>query len=221
MRCARRSTPRTVAAFLFCILLLVSSAPFSPAQSGRRPPKQPKTPDPLPQKSEEPPIKPPSSDQNSTPKIPVKVTWHLARFNTSTIYSRAVQEGCLDRLGKSGSIKPTAAADELNRKEAIDAAKGSTDTYVVWFELELDMRYDDRSGIGVVPPQYLNVRFEVFTPGTGKSKTSGVIYQRPQGPGGIPLPGPGTSGSAIYSLGYAGREMADRVFDTLGVSRPN
>jgi hypothetical protein len=108
----------------------------------------------------------------------------------------------------------------MNRKEAIDLAKKSSDTYVVWFELEVDMAYSDRSGIGAVPPQYLMVRFEVYTPTTGKTKTSGRVYQRPQGPGGIPIPGPGTSGSAVYSLGYAGREMADRVLDSLGIARP-
>lgn len=210
---------RAVVALLFCVLLPLSAAPITQAQSGRRPPKQPTSPDPLPPKNEEPPIKP-SSDQNSSPKIPVKVVWHLTYIGSSTIYSRTVQEACLERLKQSGSIKATASSDELNRKQAIDLAKGSADTYVVWFELEVDAAYQDRSGIGTVPPQYLTVRFEVYTPTTGKTKTSGHIYQRPQGPGGLPLPGPGTSGSAIYSLGYSGREMADRVLDTLGVARP-
>ncbi len=146
--------------------------------------------------------------------------WQLAYISGSNIYSRTVLEACLERLSQSGSIKATSAADEVNRKQAIDMAKASADTYVVWFELELDHAYDDRSGIGAVPPQYLNVRFEVYTPSTGKAKASGIIYQRPHGPGGIPLPGPGTSGSAMYSLGYAGRELADRLFDTLNVARP-
>lgn len=217
--CIRCSTPSIAAAMFICILLLLGAAPISQAQSGRRPPKRPTSPDPLPPKGEEPPIKP-SSDQNSTPKIPVKVVWHLTYISSSTIYSRTVQEACLERLSQSGSIKATTAADEMNRKQAIDMAKGSADTYVLWFELEIDSAYNDRSGIGSVPAQYLTVRFEVYSPTTGKTKTSGHIYQRPQGPGGIPLPGPGTSGSAIYSLGYAGREMADRMFDTLGVARP-
>ena len=215
----RSSAQRGAVAMFISVLLLLSAAPISPAQSGRRPPKQPTAPDPLPPKAEEPPIKP-SSDQNSTAKIPVKVVWHHTYISTSTIYSRTVQEACLERLSQSGSIKPTTVGDELNRKQAIDMAKGSPDTYVLWFELEIDASYTDRGGIGAVPPQYLTVRFEVYTPTTGKTKTSGNIYQRPRGPGGVTLPGPGTSGSAIYSLGYAGREMADRVLDTLGVARP-
>lgn len=211
--------PRIAVAVFVCVLLLLSSAPISNAQSGRRPPKRPTSPDPLPPKNEEPPITP-SSEPNSGPKIPVKVVWHLSYISSSTIYSRTVQEACLDRLSKSGSVRATTAADEMNRKEAIDLAKASTDTYVVWFELEVDSAYRDQSGIGAVPPQYLMVRFELYTPATGKTKTGGQIYQRPQGPGGVPIPGPGTSGSAMYSLGYSGREMADRVLDALGVGRP-
>jgi hypothetical protein len=218
--CIRCSTQRAAAAMFVCVLLLLSAAPISQAQSGRRPPKQPTAPDPLPPKAEEPPIKP-SSDQNSAPKIPIKVVWHLTNISSATIYSRTVQEACLERLSQSASIKATTVGDELNRKQAIDMAKGSADTYVLWFELDVDASYTDRGGIGSVPPQYLTVKFEVYTPATGKTKTSGTIYQRPRGPGGIPMPGPGTSGSATYSLGYAGREMADRVFDTLSVARPH
>lgn len=207
------------AAVSVCVLLLLSSATVSGAQSGRRPPKRPTSPDPLKPKPEEPPIKSPS-DNDSTSKIPIKVVWHLSYIGTSPMYARTVQEACLKRLSQSGSVRATSAADEMNRKEAIDLAKASPDTYVVWFELEPDSVYGNRGGMGSVPPQYLTVRFEVYTPTTGKTKTGGHIYQRPQGPGGIPLPGPGTGGSAIYSLEYAGRELADRVLDNLGVARP-
>lgn len=219
IRRCRRTTARAATAILTCILLLLSAAPLSQAQSGRRTPKRPTSPDPLPPKAEEPPVKQ-SSDNNSSPKLPVKVVWHLTYISSSTIYTRTVLDACLERLSRSGSISASTAPDEMNRKQAIDIAKASTDVYVLWFELEIDSAYNDRGGIGSVPPQYLNVRFELYTPTTGKAKTSGHIYQRPHGPGGVPLPGPGTTGSAYYSLGYAGREMADRVLDTLGVARP-
>jgi len=203
------------AALLVWLLIFLIAAPLSHAQSGRRPPKQPTSPDPLPPKNEEPPIKPPS-EQPSGPKIPVKVVWQLSNIGSSSYYSRAVQEACLERLSKSSSVSPGAAGDEMNRKQAIDMAKSSSDTYVVWFELEVDPQYD-RGGMGSVPPQYLTVRFELYTPGTGKTKTGGNVYQRPQGPGGLPLPVPGNGGNAGYTLAYAGREMADRVLDALGV----
>jgi hypothetical protein len=212
----RRISPRG-AAVLLGFLLLLSVASVSQAQSGRHPPKQPKSPDPFPSKQEDPPIAPPS-DQKSIPKIPVKVVWDLYAIASSSIYSRDVLAACLGELSRSGSIAASATAKEQNRKQAIDMAKASTDTYVVWFQLEPDPAYNDRSGIGSIPPQYLIVSFYVFTPTTGKTKTSGRVYQRSVGPGGLPVPGTGTNG--YYSLEYAGREMADRVLDALGLGRP-
>lgn len=211
---------RTIKMLLLCILVLLTASSISQAQSGRRPAKRPESPDPLPPKQEEPPVKP-SSDQNSKPLIPVKVVWYLQSVSSSRIYSRIVEEGCLERLSQSHSVKATPAED-LNRKQAIDIAKASADTYVLWFELDVDAAYSGRVGIGSMPPQYLYVSYQVFTPGTGKTKTSGHVYQRQRGPGGmpLPLPGPPTPASAEYSLRYAGQEMADRLLDALGAPHP-
>ena len=215
----RRISRHRTAAFLG-LLFLLGAASVSQAQSGRHPPKQPKSPDPIPSKQEEPPVTPPA-EQNSKPQIPVKVVWHLQSIAASTIYTRIVQDGCLERLSESGAVKTSAGAD-LNRKEAIDIAKASADTYVLYFELEADLADTDRAGIGSIPPQYLYVRYEVFTPGTGKSKAGGHVYQRSRRPGGMPLPGPGpqTTSSAEYELRYAGSEMADRLLDALGLPHP-
>jgi hypothetical protein len=214
-----RTHSLTTAMLCISLLFVMTVASVSQAQSGRRPPKQPTSPDPLPPKQEEPPIKPSTPDQKSTSGIPVKVGWYLQNMNTSSIYARVVEDGCLDRLSQSNSVKAS-PTKELNRKEAIDIAKGSTDTYVLWFELEVDVAESGSAGLGGVQPQYLYVRYEVFTPGTGKTKTSGHVYQRPRGPGGVPIPLPRTNGSAEYLLRNCGREMADRLLDTLSVARP-
>lgn len=211
---------RRATGVLLCMLLIVSLAPVTQAQSGRRPPKQPKSPDPLPPKQDEPPIKQPS-DKPSNPHIPVRVIWHLPNIGTPTIYSQIVEDGCVERLSRSDLVKATRGA-ELNRKEASDIAKASTDTYVLWFELDVDAIDGGRYPVGSVPPQYLYVNYVVFTPVTGKSRTSGHVYQRSRGPGGIPfpVPGPQTGSSAEYSLKFAGQEMADRLLDALSLSHP-
>ena len=209
---------RRVTGVLLCILVIVSLAPVTQAQSGRRPPTQPKSPDPLPPKQDEPPIKQPS-DKPSKPQIPVRVIWHLSNIASPTFYSQIVQDGCLERLSQSDLVKATPGA-ELNRKQASDIAKASADTYVLWFELDVDAIDAGRAPLGSVPAQYLYVNYVVFTPVTGKTRTSGHVYQRPRGPAGMPLPvpGPQTGSSAEYSLKYAGSEMADRLLDALSLS---
>ncbi|HSB11371.1 MAG TPA: hypothetical protein VLM38_17925 [Blastocatellia bacterium] len=204
------------------VLLGFAFASFSEAsihsgQSGRKPVKRPESPDPLPPKQEEPPIKP---SERSANQIPVKVVWYLQHINSSSILAGIVQDGCLERLAQTKSVFATPGRD-MNRKEASDMAKASSDTYVLWFELELDVvdTEDARVTAGPANAQYYYVNFEVFAPGTGKHKTSGHIYQRPRGPGGVPMPR--TNSTAEFSLRYAGREMADRLLDTLNVPRPS
>jgi len=211
---ARRIGTKNTLAWIALIVVLCS---FALAQSGRKPPQQPKSPDPLPQKQDEPPITQPSNKPSSS-QIPVKVIWYLPNIGTSSIYSEIVEDGCLERLSQSNAIKAIASR-EMNRKEAIDAAKGSPDSYVLWFELDVDA-IDAQRTMGSVPPQYLYVKYEVFTPVTGKSRTSGHVYQRSRGAVGMPLPGPQTGSTAEYSLRYAGREMADRLLDALSLSHP-
>jgi hypothetical protein len=217
----RNSLLCTIAALLVCCVTLSSNGSPGNGQSGRRPPKRAESPDPLPPKQEEPPIKPPQDKSKS--RIPVKVVWYLQSISNSSIIARIVQSGCLERLAQSNSVD-AAPAEDLNRKQASDIAKASTDTYVLWFELELDGTGAQTSRAGLDPAwvQQLYVRYEVFAPATGKTKTTGHVYQRPRGPGGLPLPmpAPGSTASAEYSLRYAGREMADRLLDALNLPHP-
>jgi len=206
------------------VLLSFALATFSEAsiysmQSGRKPAKRPASPDPLPPKQEEPPIKVPERSAN---QIPVKVVWYLQHINSSSILAGVVQDGCLERLAQAKSVSATPGRD-VNRKEASDIAKASTDAYVLWFELELDVVDTENARVSAGPAdaQYYYINFEVFAPGTGKHKTSGHIYQRPRGPGGVPLPLPRTNSTAEFSLRYAGREMADRLLDSLNLPRPS
>ena len=229
MLTATRPKPSTAGATLLryaarlslSALLIVSVPSISQAQSGRRPPKQPESPTPPSPKQKEPSINP-STSQDSRHKIPVTVAFYLPVVSSSAILARVVQKGCLERLAESALVTATVAARDINRRQAIDEAKTSTDAYVVWFELELDIAGRQRpSPGGPTDAQYLYVKYEVFTPSTGKTKTAGHVYQRPAGAVGSPLPSPsGTTYAGDYLLKYAGRDLADRIFDTLGVERP-
>lgn len=206
-----------VAALVFSFVIFSLSQSHA-MQSGRKPAKRPESPDPLPPKQEEPPVKAPEQDSK---QIPVTVVWYLQYANSSSILARVVQSGCLDRLAKTRSVSATAGRD-VNRKGASDMAKGST-TYVLWFELEPDIvdTENARSSVGQVNAQYLYVNYEVFTPGTGKRKASGHVYQRPRGPLNMPMPVPQTNSPAELTLRYAGMEMADRLLDVLSLPHPD
>jgi hypothetical protein len=207
---------------LVCAALLMSAAEVAQAQSGRRIPKRPTSPDPLPPKSEEPPIEP-SKPKDEKPRIPVVVAKDT-RFSTgSTYWYDVAVQACLKRLSESASVEPRASR-EMNRKQASDLAKGSTDTYVVLLEFEVDPSYSSRTQdtMGQIDPRYIYINFTVFTPGTGKVKKSGNVYPVNRGIGGLPIPGrvPNSTAGAEYMMQQAGRETADRVLDAIGAALP-
>jgi hypothetical protein len=112
----------------------------------------------------------------------------------------------------------------MNRKEASDYAKNSKDTFVLWLEISED-RMGSRTSTNQQYRDNFVITFTIFTPGTGKSKTSGRVYQADQrgrvgvGGTGIPIPIPTGAGAGEYALRECGREIAKRVIDSLGVAR--
>ncbi|HXF40628.1 MAG TPA: hypothetical protein VN687_13000 [Blastocatellia bacterium] len=211
----------SIALLLAAAVLLMSHGSSASGQSGRRPPKKIESPDPLPPKQEEPPIKPP--EDKAKYRIPIKVAWYLRDVMDSSMLAHVVQSGCLERLSQSNSVSAT-PTDDVNRKQASDMAKASTDTYVLWFEFEYDTGSlrPPPGGLDPSRAQQMSVRYEVFAPGTGKSKTSGHLFQRVRTPGGLPLPipSPGSTAAVEYSFRYMGREMADRLLDALNLPHP-
>ena len=205
-------SPLAAAALVGLWILVASSGVL--AQSGR------KLPDFAGKKSSPPPAAPepdaaPTSSSRPE-KVPIVVTSHLADIiRSSSILNSVVSDALIERLNE-GSLFSVTREQEMNRKEASDRAKGMSDGYVVWFEL--DAENDQPGSIG---PQYnsqLYVSFVIYKPGTGKILTQGHVYQRPVGTvGGGPLPTPTGGGTQIeYRMQRAGRETAERVLQALG-----
>jgi hypothetical protein len=205
---------------LICALILMAAAGMADAQSGRKIPKRPSSPDPLPPKSTEPAIEE-SKPKDDKSQIPVMVVSDRSDINSSPYWTSAVLQGCLGRLSDSKSVRPTSGR-EMNRKQASDAAKASADTYVVIVQVEVDPTYRNRTDIGNIDMRHVYVNYTLFSPGTGKVKTSGNVYPYNRAVGGVPLPGriPNSPASAEYSLRYAGRDVADRVLASIGMARP-
>lgn len=198
---------------LLCAFLTASFTAL--AQSGRRIPKQPSSPDPKPPAQTEPPIAS-SSPTEATSGLPLLVVKNLATIGSSSILTNVALDGCLEKLKQSRAVQVSSGKDK-NRKEASDYAKASKDTYVVLIQLDSEIA-DPGSVIGG-NPRSLYVSYIVFAPGTGKIKTQGRVYQgQSRGPLGVPVPN--TTASAEYELRRCGQEAGDRVLDSLDIARP-
>jgi hypothetical protein len=207
------------------VAALAFIASSAAAQSGRRIPKKPPNREPVPPSPKE-DLEENAPSTSAVPATPVIVASDLYDIAYgSSVLTGVVTEGIMDRLGEVRSIRASAMGDRVNRKDASDAAKKSTDTYVLWFQLRIDSPMGTEQGVNASQyAQYLYVDYVIFAPGTGKQKTMGHVYQRQRGvAGGVPFPGPAprtTAWGAEYALRYAGRETADRLLDILGLARP-
>ena len=202
--------------------LLVFNAAVAQAQSGRRIPKRPATSDPMPQKESEPPVTKPEDKKNDKPALTILLAKHMDAFvSGSDIYLNIVMDGFMSRVEKSRNIRVEPSGRDMNRKEAYDAAKASPDRYIVWFQLVPDSGYTNQQSTynSQSYAAYLYIDYVVFTPGTGKTKTSGHVYQRTRGVGPVNMPMPGRT-SAEYSLRNAGMELADQVLGSLDLNSP-
>jgi hypothetical protein len=206
-----RKLQRLVVRLSLCALLAASF--IAHAQSGRRVPKQPSSPDPKPPEQTEPAVQ---SSTPAAPLLPILVVKNLPTASSSSLLANIALEGCIEELKQSPAVRVSSGKDK-NRKEASDYAKASTDTYVVLIQLESDLV--DRGSLIEADPRTLSLTYIVFTPGTGKIKTQGRVFQG-QRVGPLSLPAPNSTGSYDYELRRCGREAANRVLDALSLAQP-
>ena len=204
-------------ALIFCVGIVLLASSFAEAQSGRRPPKRPES-EGVQKPTEPEPSTKQEAKQPEKERTPVMLVKSNSMFG---VYYAAdyVIEGCAARLKQSSALQVEKHPNEMNRKEASDSAKASTNRYVVFLEMSSDRTRYNRNSTGQEYVEDMVVEYTVFTPGTGKIKTSGRVYQmRPRGGVGgvgVPLPVPSGRATAEYTLKQAGRDVADRVIDSL------
>lgn len=214
------SSSRYAGRFLSVFLLPVLLVTTVWAQSGRRLPNQKSPPPASPTVKGEAEEKKPSEKKDDENKdgrgIPVLLTYSSYTLSTSHFYSTMVVGACAERLKEAGGVD-VQVGGEMNRKQASDLAKNSSDTYVVLLQLENDSaRSSDSDWNATGDPRYLLVSYTVFEPKTGKSKTSGRAYPRANVTD--PLSLPQTRQGSEMRLKLAAEEAADRVLRFLGLS---
>ena len=203
---------------LSCALVILFGT-VALAQSGRAP-KPTTPPSPIPQT--ETTVKPTEVKPHPLAGLSLIATRNVPSANLA-IWTGMAYRRFLERLSESPHIRIT-QEKEMNRKEASDLAKAATDTHVLWLEWDFD-RMGSSSSNQSQNNSYIN--FYLYTPGTGKIKTSGRVhpgdYRARTGVGGvgIPLPIPNSAASLDLMLKESGREIAQRVIDSLNIGRPN
>jgi hypothetical protein len=199
---------RTLAAG-FAVVLVLSYASGSLAQSGRRVRKS----DPAPVSTPEP--EPSPTPKPSSEKLKPRYTFlvGLDRYNGYANIPTYAYDGVLrslvDRLDDSPAVQVGGTQSNMNRGDAIKMAKGEKEGIVVFVQLSYDAMRTTSQNTGILDD--IVIDYSVFTPITAKVATSGRTYTAAQRNKGIVV-GPRTS--TIYGdryLNQAAQEAADRI----------
>ena len=157
--------------------------------------------------------KPVEKKPTAAPKLQLLVGINRSDAFTTTpfyIYD-TVLDNCIRRLGEAEIVLPTSAGNNMNRAEAIKAAKQETIRWVV--SLEVRSVYADSGKQVKNNADELYVDYTVIEPETGKIKRSGrthqTIYQT--GRGGVSSPSKNSPLYSEYAIKQAAREAADRI----------
>jgi len=157
--------------------------------------------------------KPVEKKPTAAPKLQLLVGINRNDVFTTTpfyIYD-TVLDNCIRRLGEAEIVLPTSAGNNMNRAEAIKAAKQETIRWVV--SLEVRSVYADSGKQVKNNADELYIDYTVIEPETGKIKRSGrthqTIYQT--GRGGVSSPSKNSPLYSEYAIKQAAREAADRI----------
>lgn len=225
--CARR----LAVLFLYASIAVIACGAVTQAQSGRKskqettPPSQ--QPAPSVESESESSSSRPTETKSATPRFQIIVVKSIPSANLAFWTSKAYRD-FLERLRESTDVE-VLEGKEMNRKEAITLAKNKDETFVIWLELEVDVNTGDEESARVttINPSCLFIKYILFSPGSGKVKSQGKVYQdgyqsvcvgTPIRPSPFPTSGPRQL-PPDYTITKAAREAANRILDA--ISSPN
>jgi hypothetical protein len=153
--------------------LLLLLATHASAQSGRRAP---------PKSSQPPPV--PQTDSDTTPKhsareLKERVSLLVGREPSSKhlLSEDAIFETFLQQLNEFKNVTATSIGD-VKRDNAVKRAKKETAPFLVLMQFDVD---EFQSGTIILNAQDLDIKVQVFEPGTGRKKFEGKVYYKAVG----------------------------------------
>lgn len=205
-------------------IIIVSSV--AKAQSGRRVPPTVSTPTPTPEPT---PTPQPTQEKTVKPAYSFKVV----RYIPQTLYMEfnspeRMHSWVMERLRKSLTLE-VLSGGEANRKEAIEMAKLSEETYIVYLQLDENQFAQSSRGTGSTKAQRgeIWISYYVYSPKTGKTAYSGTAYlQEQRQTGGVlgrskrQMCYPNVYGDDYLLLG-ASFEVAERIMSSFRLPIPS
>lgn len=129
----------------------------------------------------------------------------------------SVLDNCVRRLGEAEIVFAASAGHDMNRSDAVKAAKQETVRYVVL--LELGNEFADAGRRTSDNQNDLYVAYVIFEPETAKLKGAGRTHQHiyRTGRGGVSLPSKNSPLYSEYALRQAAREAADKILASFDI----
>jgi hypothetical protein len=203
--------------FFFLILISLLATSSALAQSGRRGATKPTT-------TTAPSVSGPKEIENKPKPQPkfqilIGITGRSVFTNVPYYLYDTVLENCIRRLGEAEIVFPTSAGHDMNRSDAIKAAKQETVRYVVLLEMGSEFADAGRSSSNSNNQDDLYVAYTIFEPETGKLKRAGRTHQHiyQTGRGGVTTPSKNSPVYSEYALRQAAREAADKILASFDI----
>ncbi|MGH9883322.1 MAG: hypothetical protein ACRD6N_17945, partial [Pyrinomonadaceae bacterium] len=204
-------------------VLVLTSAVFLAAQSGRRQSKSKSTVPIAPVEEPSPTPAPKVESKKPNAELVVGIE-HGGGFDFVPLYYYGVVlHSCANRLGRAPAVTVSVSEGNVSRAQAISRAKAEKQAHVVWLQLRSDRASADRNidNVNEVAVDYL-----VLAPTTAKVVTSGRTYQRRGYRKGGVVIGPPTTGRTPasyveYMLQEAAKEAAERILSALHLGTRN
>jgi hypothetical protein len=220
----RRMRLNSSSFLLFASLLMFLAVPCATqAQSGRRTAtgKGSATPAPSPAPTATPP--PAQAGPPIRPQHSLLVLSDISQnLYFSVPFPERVQTWVTKRLRESPVLE-VASGDRANRSEAIKRAKASAGSFVLFIRLDETGSSPAMTGTRGANLDDVSISYSLFSPVTGKAKSSGVVYLSQRntiiggGPGStLPLCYPNVRGTD-YILLQASLEIASRIMAALNI----
>ncbi|HKO44205.1 MAG TPA: hypothetical protein VJU84_13090 [Pyrinomonadaceae bacterium] len=195
---------------LVITIITVVSFTIAGAQSGRKSPRSaPLPPVPMPTPETTAPVS--KEKAKAKPALTVVVGFERMNYygNAAMVDEGAALRALVDRLNDHAGVEVADTKRNMTRSDALRAAKGEKEAFVIYVEISLDQMDGD-----------LRMSYWVYSPQTAKIKTSGRTYPQMYRSRGVIL-NPRSTVYGTRQMEEAGRDVAERILRAFQLHLPS